>query len=520
MFPLRKLLVVLASAGLCLPLAAQTAESRWAHLGADGRLIYAHSPHGDRIPDFSSAGYRGGGVAIPQVKTVLRLSPDSDPDDTPRIQKALDEVGGRPAAERGAVELAPGVYHLAGTLRMDKSRVVLRGSGATGKDVTLLEMTGAPHMAVELIGELHQQTLSPATTLTDPYVAAGAVVIHLADASTVHAGDTLQIVKPVTPAWIHFMGMDQLSRDGSNETWLDSDIPVRRRVQAVSGNAVLLEVPLTDSFDSKFYPGIQPAVTRVEVTGQISEVGVENLKIAAPKQTVAFREDPEFDGLHIDRVVDAWARDLEFEDITTPVRIERDAERMTLTRVNVIEHESVTSHAKPFFFSVNGSQILIDRCTGTGNTVTYVATQSRSEGPVVVLHCRFDGDGMIEGHQRWSTGLLVDGCDIPGGSINLRNRGEMGSGHGWAIGWSVLWNNHAGSLVVQNPPGVANWTIGDQGPQQRAPMPRPGLGKRGQPLLAGGVTESPGKHVKPESLYLQQLRDRLGPPAIAAIGYE
>jgi hypothetical protein len=166
---------------------------------------------------------------------------------------------------------------------------------------------------------------------------------------------------------------------------------------------------------------------------------------------------------------------------------------------------------------VNGSQILLDRCSGRGDKVFYVATQSRSEGPVVVLRCRFSGGGAIEPHQRWSTGLLVDECEVPDGSINLMNRGEMGTGHGWTIGWSVLWNNSTGSIVVQNPPGGANWSIGDFGEQRGAPMPTPGQGK-GFPL-AGGVVESSGKHVEPANLYLEQLRERLGPAAVVAIGY-
>jgi hypothetical protein len=92
----------------------------------------------------------------------------------------------------------------------------------------------------------------------------------------------------------------------------------------------------------------------------------------------------------------------------------------------------------------------------------------------------------------------------------------MGSGHGWTIGWSVLWNNEAGDIVVQNPPGVLNWSIGDKGRQESAPMPV--FGQPKGPPLPRGVVESAGKHVEPASLYLEQLRERLGIAAIATIG--
>jgi hypothetical protein len=517
MLPIRRLpfgfLLILASS-------ASAQQSNWVHLGPNGRLDYAQSSNGDRIPDFSSAGYRGGGVALPSVAARVTISPGGGADDTPAIQAALDSVAKLapgPDGRRGAVELAPGTFHLAGTLQMSASGVVLRGSGDSGSNQTVLEMTGAPHLAIEAKGEFHQRALGPATMLTDAYVPAGASVIHVADASDIHQGDTLLLVKPVSAAWVHFMGMDHLSRDGKAEVWVKNDITVRRRVSSVQGNAVRLEVPLTDSFDSRFYPGFRPPVTRVEVTGQIAEVGVEDLRISAPKRTINYQVDPEFDGIDMNNVVDSWLRSVAFDNTTNSVSIDRGAERLTITDVEVNQRAAVTSHAKPFDFSLNGSQILLNRCSGRGDSVFYVATQSASEGPFVVLHCSFSGDGAIEPHQRWSTGLLVDSCEVKGGGINLMNRGEMGSGHGWTIGWSVLWNNRADSIIVQNPPGDANWSIGDRGIQESRPMPNPGFGDG--PPLPGGIVESSGKPVVPGSLYLEQLRERLGPGAVAAIGY-
>jgi hypothetical protein len=274
---------------------------------------------------------------------------------------------------------------------------------------------------------------------------------------------------------------------------------------------------MTDSFDARFYSARQATVTRVEVTGRIAGVGVENLQILAPDRSIAYRVDAEFDGIDMDNVVDSWLRYVAFIDTTDSVHIDHYAERVTILGVDVQQHSHVTSHAKPSDFSVNGSQILLDRCTGRGDNVWYVATQSRSEGPVVVLHCRFAGGGMIDGHQRWSTGLLVDGCEVPDGGIDLRNQGAMGTGHGWTLDWSVLWNNKASSILVQNPPGVLNWSIGDVGQQEDAPM-RVFDTPEGPPLLRG-VIESSDHPVEPASLYLEQLRDRLGRQAVAAIGY-
>lgn len=509
------------SVGLaCFLVSTAVGQSQWVHLGADGRLVYEKSAKGDRIPDFSSAGYHGGGVALPHVTSRVKLSPSGGADDTPAIQAALDKVARLPLnarGERGAVDLSAGTFQLAGMLEMHFSGVVLRGAGNKGASATVLQMTGAPHLAIEVKGELCQQQLDGGTHLTDKYIPAGATIIHVADASAIQPGDIIRITKPVTPQWVHFMGMDHLVREGESGHWVQNDIRVRRRVASVSGNTVRLQVPLTDSFDARYYLGVQPEVRRIAVTGQISEVGVENLRIVAPDRTVNYQVDPEFDGIAMDNIVDSWLRSVAFQDTINSVRFDQGAERLTVVNVDVQQHSAVTSSAKPFDFRVNGSQILLDRCTGQGDRVWYVATQSRSEGPVVVLHSQFTGDGMIEGHQRWSTGLLIDNCAVPGGNINLRNRGEMGSGHGWAIGWSVVWNSQAQRFVVQNPPGAMNWSIGDVGEHDTEPMPV--FGSPVGPPLPSGVVESPGKPVKPESLYLQQLRERLGPAAVAAIGY-
>jgi len=493
-------------------------RSEWVHFGPDGKLFYQRTPKGDRIPDFSSAGYRGGGLALPHVSARVRVSPTGSEDDTQVIQAALDRVAMlQPGVHeiRGAVELAPGTFHLKGTLHLKTSGVVIRGAGSNGPHSTVLEMTGQPHLAIEIKGDFKARQLGSPTFISDSYVPAGTTRIHVANASGIHPGDTLEIVKPVTPQWIHFMGMDQLTRDGEPQQWVKSDIRVLRQVSSVQGDAVTLSVPLTDSFDAEFYPGTQPAVIREEIAGRIAETGVENLQIKAPNKSIGYNLDPEFDGIFINNVLDSWLSGLAFVDTTDSVRIDLHAERLTVVKVDVTQYSAVTSSAKPFDFSVQGSQILLDRCTGSGDKVVYIATQSHSEGPVVALHCRFSGDGQIEGHQRWSTGLLVDNSVVEGGDMYLRNRGTMGSGHGWTIGWSVLWNDEAGVFIVQNPPGAMNWVIGGKGAQWATIMP----GSTDKVALPHGVIEARDQHIRPDSLYLEQLRERKGLSALKAVGY-
>ncbi|WP_188316337.1 hypothetical protein [Solihabitans fulvus] len=73
----------------------------------------------------------------------------------------------------------------------------------------------------------------------------------------------------------------------------------------------------------------------------------------------------------------------------------------------------------------------------------------------------------------------------------------MGSGQGWAGANSVLWNCSVGTYHVENPPTAHNWALGCTGRQD---SPTEGH----QP----GETQSPRTHLRPESLYDQQLSDR------------
>ena len=96
--------------------------------------------------DFSHAGYKGGGVRIPDVRVVRTVKAITG-DNTAQIQAAIDEVSNLPvdaSGFRGAVLLERGTYDVDGTVRIAASGVVLRGSGS-GTNGTVLRATGAPH---------------------------------------------------------------------------------------------------------------------------------------------------------------------------------------------------------------------------------------------------------------------------------------------------------------------------------------------------------------------------------------
>jgi hypothetical protein len=492
-------------------------RSEWARLDRSGKLVYKTTERGDRILDFSYAGYMGGGVQIPNVPVKKAVSP-SGADDSAAIQGAIDEVSQRPLVDgfRGAVLLTAGHFRVSSPVTIAANGIVVRGSGA-GENETVIEMTGDPHMAFLLAGEIKIAPIGASTTIADAYVPAGAMSFTVRDASGFQAGDLVQIVRPSTEKWVHFMDMDSMVRGGKKQTWVGTDITAERRIVAVKGKQLVFDVPLADSYDATYLGADGTTVTKVSETGLLEQVGVENLRIVAPPRKVTLN-DKHFNGIAMKSVKDGWIRGVRILNTTGPVNLDHNTQRVTVQRVDITQAEPLIGAAKSADFSIDGTQILIDRSSASESNVFYIATGARKQGPNVVLHCVFHGDGHVQPHQRWSTGLLVDSTEVPEGGIDLMNRGAMGSGHGWTMGWGVAWNNVAQSYVIQSPPGAVNWGVGNRGEQQLKPRPTFDPGPP-MPLLPQGTVESNGTAVAPGSLYLEQLRERLGDKALRNIGY-
>lgn len=195
--------------------------------------------------------------------------------------------------------------------------------------------------------------------------------------------------------------------------------------------------------------------------------------------------------LRLDAISDGWARDIAVQETQNGI---------------------VVGAAASADFSISGTQVFVNRCSVDGEGTWPLVTQSTATGPIVVLNFTGDARAGVSPHQRWATGLLVDNARLPNTTtrtpgIAFSNRKTAGSGHGWDVGWAVAWNVASPYLLVQQPPGAANWRIGCVGEA---------LTKEG---LASGIFDSPGAPVVPSSLYLEQLRERLGDDALANIGY-
>lgn len=318
----------------------------------------------------------------------------SGEDDSAAIQAAIDEISNLPLVDgaRGAVLLMAGHFHCKATLKIAASGVVLRGSGS-GENGTVIEMTGDPHLAFSIAGVSKSTPVGDSVAVTDAYVPAGTMTPSVSDVSGFKAGDRVQITHPVTPAWVRLMGMDTLVRGGKKQTWIANDLKTERTVVAVEGKSLRFDVPLADSYDAKYLAPKGATVGKIEETGQIAQVGVENLRMVAPARAITLNDKP-FNGLQMSGAEDSWVRDLRILDTTEAVGIGRTARRVTVERVEVTQSVPIVRAAKPADFSANGTQILFDRCKATGDNVFYLAVGPGEQGPNVMLNCVFMAMGM------------------------------------------------------------------------------------------------------------------------------
>ncbi|HZR27273.1 MAG TPA: hypothetical protein VFA71_00725 [Terriglobales bacterium] len=490
--------------------------SQWVFVDSSGKLAYKTLPQGDHIMDFSWAGYMGGGVSLPTVPVQRTLNP-SGGDDTSAIQAAINAVSAlAPDANgfRGAVLLSAGTFHISGTVHINASGVVLRGSGS-GNGGTVISMTGSTgFLAISVQGSGSYSTSNTAN-FTDSYVPSGVNTINVSSTSGFNVGDNVLITRTVTAAWVHFMGMDTLVRNGAPQTWLavGTKITTDRVITAISGNSITIDAPLTDSFDSTFLGTPVGTIAKYTFAGRISQDGIEHLKMLAPAGTTAYG------AVTMNNIIDAWVQDVVGQETQNAFNVDKNAKRVTLD--HVINNISVvqTQAARTGDFSITGTEILVNQCQSNGTGDWPLVTSATGTGPIVILNFTSTENGGISPHQRWTTGILSDNGSLPNPpsgnpGIAYRDRGTDGSGHGWTSGWSVAWNVTTPDFLVQQPPGTENWCIGCMGTEVSASEP----GGNGT-LLPNGIFDSTGTMVTPSSLYLAQLCQRLGAAALANIGY-
>jgi len=442
----------------------------------------------------------GGGVPIPDVPTIITLSP-GEGDDHSRIQAAIDEVGMRAADEngiRGAVFLTAGEFEVGDTLEINTSGTVLRGSGQ-GQNGTILRATKREkHALIRLQGDASGfgELANTRAEITSAYVPVGSRTLQVADNVTFRPGDTIAIFRTPNQSWIDRLNMGQWG-------WTTNSYQIghERTVMATERGEITINIPVVDTIDSRYGGGF---IFKTDMSRRLQHSGVEDLRLVSEYDSET-DENHAWNGVVLARTTNSWVRRVTVQYFGySAVTIQTESAFNTIEEVAMLDPKSQVAGGRRYSFNLaDGIGNLFQRCYARSGRHNFVSG-ARTTGPNVWLDCLAVNALSDEGpHHRWSTGLLFD--NIKSKDINVQNRTSSGTGHGWTGGQTLFWNVEALRIICDSPSGAMNYVVGSVGEPTES---------RYAPDEPPCFQISPDEPVTPRSVYLQQLADRLGATAV------
>ncbi len=484
------------------------AQNQWSsdyvYFGNGGKLTYTPDEEGNIIPDFSHVGYKYGDEAIPDVAVAVEVSP-VEGDDGANIQAAIESLYNvEPDASgfRGAVLLKSGEYQVAGQLSITQSGIVLKGEGNTDGG-TVLWATGTSKRALLVAGNNSSLQIQSSTgvEVAEAFVPLGRQHLVVEDASGFQTGNLIAIYRPGTQEWISAIKMDQI-QEGTpgdpTQQWTPSSYSFyfERTITGISGDTLFFRNPIVMALDENFGGGKVYKAT----FDRLENIGIENMAFKS-EYTSDTDEDHSWTAVEFNEVQNGWAKDVKsWYFAYASVSLKRNAKLISVLNCGSYEPKSIITGARRYSFYCEGQLNLFKNCEATQGRHDYVLG-SRVCGPnVFTQSTASNAYSDIGPHHRWAMGALFDQINTDN-QINVQDRDDMGSGHGWAGANQVFWNCQGSGSVCQSPWASAkNYNFGFMG----AKLP----GAR--PNRPDGVWIGHNKTgIFPESLYETQLDQRL-----------
>lgn len=496
--------------GSALPRVPETLVAQ----GPDGLIYSPYANEGQpnpvhTVPDFSRAGYEGGGVPIPFIPAVLALDPQPG-DDTQRLQDAINTVSALPLGPngfRGALLLRAGDYEVSSTLTLSADGVVIRGEGSQANGGTRITHTAKTQSNLfRFQGSAGPATVSGSTqTITDALVPVGSRTLTVSDASGFAPGDLVRVTNTVNQAWIDAIGMNLV-----DPAWTPSGFQQRhfRYITAVNGNTLTLDAPIVQAIEAQYGGG---TVERLTYPGALRNVGIEAIRLESTF-TSDTDENHGWVAVEMNRVLNGWVRQVTSRYFGLGlVLIDNASLFVTVEDCAALDPKSITTGGRKYSFYVDDSSyVFMQRNLTRGGRHDYVSG-SLTPGPNVFADSLATlASNDVGPHFRYATGELYDNIKT-NNQINVQNRFNSGTSHGWSGAQIMFWNVEAGGIISDAPTGAMNWTVGAVGTRQEGSF---GPESAAEPF---GIWESHNTPVQPRSLYFAQLEDRLGPAAARRI---
>ena len=460
-------------------------------------MKYTPDEKGNTIPDFSNVGYYKSDKPIPSIAVVTTLSPSGNAQQA--IQAAIDELSKKKLDAngfRGAILLKTGTYEIAGTLSIRASGIVLRGEGDATK---LIAAGNSQRSLISVNGAGNTREIAGSRIkITDKYVPVGAFSFNVSSAAGLKPGDAVVVVRPGTQNWIHDVKMDQIEGREGTKQWepKEYDLQFQRTITAIDGNRVYIDNPIVMALDEQYGGG---EIYRYTFEGRIRHVGIENLYCESV-YTSDTAEDHGWTAVQFNRIENGWVRNVTSRYFGYAcVSLGGEATFITVKDCRSFDPNLQITGSRRYSFNNDGQLNLFLNCAATEGRHDYV-TGAKVCGPNVFYNCKAsNAHADIGPHHRWAAGTLFDNI-VTDGEINVQDRGNWGTGHGWAGVTQVLWNCTAKRVALQSPwASGKNYCIGLKGEKYDGRL-------SGRP---NGEWEGQNKDgLQPASLYLAQLKAR------------
>ncbi|PYF72758.1 hypothetical protein [Pedobacter nutrimenti] len=440
-------------------------QSKLLSIQEDGSLVYHPDEKGNTIPDFSLVGYHHSDKEIPSVKVVKTISPNGT-DDQKIIQDAIDEVSAlNPDASglRGAILLKKGTWKIPESIFIKTGGIVLRGEGDTESGTKILATGKGQRSLFKISGSGKPLPIeSSRTKLFEDFVPTGSFSVKVENASAFRPGDQIILYYPGSQNWITDLKMDQIVERQGTRQWKPEEynLGFQREITGIKGNEVFFDNPVVMEINPKY---TQASLFKYKFEGRIREVGIENMYFESE-----FQDDKDEDhgwiAIDYNAIENGWIRNITARHFGyAAVSLGDQAKNITVMDAVCLDPKSIVTGGRRYSFNNNGQLNLFMRMKTTYGRHDFV-TGAKVLGPNVFLdglasHSQSD----IGPHHRWSAGTLYDNI-ITDGDIDIQDRGNWGSGHGWSGVTQILWNCQAKKAAVQSPwVSGFNYAIGLQG---------------------------------------------------------
>ncbi|HTN19147.1 MAG TPA: hypothetical protein VL125_01685 [Pelobium sp.] len=476
-------------------------HSKFVQEGKNQELVYVADENGNIIPDFSRVGYHHGDREIPDVAIVKTLTaPDGDA--TQLIQQTIDEVSAYPMQKngfRGAILLKKGTYKISGTINVNANGIVLRGEGDDEKGTKLIATGNKQRSLILVSGKAAPTEIKGSrTAITDKYVPTGAFSFRVKNADNLKVGDKVILYRPGTRQWITDLQMDRILERSGTKQWQPEEynLSYERQITQIKGDLIAIDNPVVMPLEAK-YGGAE--LFKYTFEGRLTEVGIEGIRFESEFSS-DIAEDHGWTAIEMNNIENGWVKNVTAKYFGySCVWLQNRAKNITVIDSKCLDAKSIITGGRRYSFNNNGQQNLFMNLESEDGRHDYV-TGARTCGPNVFYNCKArKTHADIGPHHRWATGTLYDNIDTDG-EINIQDRGNWGSGHGWAGVTQVVWNCKVSAATVQTPwVSGKNYAIGVQGKKSEGRL-------KGRPESEWEGQNQ--KDLQPTSLYLAQKNNR------------